>query len=146
MLLYICSKCGAWSDVTLADAWAKVWEPFGKSVAKGLAEAYGLKVEEGPVKEPAGWLCPVDAEHGLMRAVSSGDRLFVKPAIVEAEQGESAENNEQEESVKREQIIAEINRLAGRRLGLVGMNDVKKASTARLQEFLATVQKEARYL
>lgn len=90
MLLLICEKCGAWEDKTIAEAWANAWEPFGKAVAKGLAQACGLKVEEEPTEEPAGWPCPVNAEHGLMRAVTSEDRLFLHPTTTETAQGECA--------------------------------------------------------
>lgn len=144
MILMICRQCGAWSDITLADAWAKALHPLSRAFAKGLAEFYGLKIEEPPIEEPAGWPCPVNREHGLMQAVTSEDRLTIRPAMVEAEQGESAP--EPGESEKRQQIIAEISQLAGRRLGLIGMNDIKMASTERLEAFLVTLKKEARYL
>lgn len=143
MLLYVCRECGAWSDVALADAFAKALQPMNRAFAKGLAESYGFTVE-GPEEEPAGWVCPVNAEHGMMQAVTSEDRLTIKPAIIEAEQGE--ETPESDESAKRQQLLDEIGRLAGRRLGLVGMNDVKLASTKQLESFLATVRKEAKYL
>jgi len=148
MILHICETCGAWSDVSLAEAWAKAWEPVGKAFAIGLAQAYNLKIEEQPEEKPAGWPCPANAEHGNMRAVGSEDRLFLRPAIVEAtaEECTAGGSHEQEESEKRQQLIDEIGKLAGRRLGLIGMNDVKHASTARIQELLATVKENAQYL
>lgn len=142
MLLMICEQCGAWSDVSIADAWAKAFQPVGKAVVKALAELQGMSVEEEPPTEPAGWPCPVHAEHGIMRAVSSEDRLTIRPALVNAEQGE----NTPDDSEKRQHMLDEISRLAGRRLGLVGMHDMKLASTERLESFLATIRKEAKYL
>lgn len=83
MFLFVCECCGAWEDKTLVDAWAKAWQPVVKAFANGLAKSYGLKVKEPPIEEPTSWPCPVNAEHGTMRAVSSEDRLFIQPTIVE---------------------------------------------------------------
>lgn len=87
MLLYICLECGAWSDVTFADAFAKVCQSAGRSLVIGLAQASNVKVEDQPIIEPIGWFCPSNPAHGTMKQVTNEDRLYLKPALVEAEQG-----------------------------------------------------------
>lgn len=56
----------------------------------------------------------------------------------ESEQGEC----ETDETEKRRQLIAEIDKLAGRQLGLVTMNDLKMASIDRVEELLITIKRE----
>ena len=56
----------------------------------------------------------------------------------ESEQG----NCEEDESQRRQQLIAEIDKLAGRQMGLVGMHDLKIANISDVERLLTTIKRE----
>jgi len=70
MLLYTCPTCGRWQDVSLAQAFSEV--------TASLAKAFNQ-----PTPEHLGYPCP--AGHGMMALVPSDARIYVRPAVVDAE-------------------------------------------------------------
>jgi hypothetical protein len=69
MILYACAVCGTWQDVSLAQEFKKAWNAAMKPAPSAQ------------LPEDQGWACP--AGHGMMRHVTSKDRIFVRPASIE---------------------------------------------------------------
>lgn len=73
MLLYRCKTCGRWQDVAIL-----------KSLNDALVNVARLMNQQPP--EQLGYPCP--AGHGLMVQVMPDERIFVRPAVVDAEKKE----------------------------------------------------------
>jgi hypothetical protein len=73
VILYICPMCGNWLDVSWTEAFKEAANAF--IAAFMLAQAH-------TTAEESGYLCPGGC--GLMTHVQPADKLFVRPAVVEA--------------------------------------------------------------
>jgi hypothetical protein len=69
MLLYTCTSCGRWQDVSLAQVFI------------GVASEITRALNQQP-PEQLGYPCP--AGHGLMVQVQPTDRLYMRAGEVEA--------------------------------------------------------------
>ena len=70
-MIYSCEKCGRWQDVSLTKAFSDIFA--------NVARSFNMQQPE-----EIGYPCP--AGHGLMRVLQFEDRIFVRPATVDAEQ------------------------------------------------------------